>query len=107
MNESSNGNVVALPYVTPASAPTPDVPLPTKLSKEDRLEIENLFLKVENLKLQQLQLQRDITTSVEMRQKLQGEMSLLQLALSKKYGVDLQYCDIGLDGSIVPKVRPQ
>lgn len=105
MNDSSNGNVVNLPFVTPA--PPPGVPLETKLSKEDRLEIENLYLKVENLKLQQLQLQRDITTSVEMRLKLQGEMSLLQLALSKKYGVDLQHCDVGADGSITPKARHQ
>jgi len=103
MNEQSNGNVGSLP-----SSPAPaGVPLATKLSRDDRLEIENLYLKVENLKLQQLQLQRDIVTSVELRQKLQGEMSSLQISLSKKYSVDLQNCDISHDGSITPKASPQ
>lgn len=81
----------------------PQVPAgPKKLEDNDRLKIENLFLKVENYRLQGERLQQDIVTCVQMRQKAQAEMHALQQELSAKYGCDFMKAKILPDGTIVP-----
>ena len=71
-----------------------------KLTTEERFHIENLFLKVQNLMLQQQQMQSDLQKSVQMRQGYQDEMSALKKQLSEKYGVDMTKVKIHPDGTI-------
>ena len=82
--------------------PVPAVEAPKRLEDVDRLKIENLYLKVENYRLQGERLQQDIVTCVQMRQKAQQEMQALQQELSKKYDCDFMKAKILPDGTIVP-----
>ncbi len=83
----------------------PGVPLEKKLEASDRLLLENFYLKIQNLVLQQERLGEDLKKSVQLRQRLQQEMVQVQVELTKRYGVDLQHCDIGDDGTITPKAE--
>jgi hypothetical protein len=74
---------------------------PIQLTLEERQQIEILYLKVENLALQQKQLQADIIASVRMRQDFQNQMSVLTAQLSQKYGVDIAKAKINpVDGTV-------
>lgn len=76
-------------------------PKKKKLTNEERLEIENIFLKVQNLVLQTKQLQQDVQTSVQMRLTEQQKMKELQERLGKKYGIaDMTKVKIHPDGTI-------
>lgn len=77
--------------------------VPKKLTAEERLMIENLFLKVENMRLQTERLQADAIQAVTMRQQYQNEMAALQRALAEKYGVDMTKVKILPDGTILPQ----
>ncbi len=86
-----------IPAVSLVSEPTPA----PRLSAEERLKIENLHLKVQNLLLQQQQMQADIQKSVEMRLGFQQEMADLQKELGDRYGVDMTKVRILPDGTIL------
>lgn len=78
-------------------------PVPPRLSREERLELENITLKVENTRLQQERLKLDFERATTMLLGLQKESFELLDRLNKKYGVDLTKSNIQSDGSIVPK----
>jgi hypothetical protein len=75
---------------------------PKKLTNEERLEIENVYLQVENLRLQGERMQADLVRSVQMRQALQARMLELQTMLGVKYKVDMTKVQINPDGTILP-----
>jgi hypothetical protein len=78
-------------------------PMPPRLTREERLELENITLKVENIRLQQERLKLDFDRSKAMLLGLQKESFEMNDRLNKKYGVDLAASDIQSDGTIVPK----
>lgn len=87
----------------PAAVDSPPPPVvPPRLTREERLELENLALKVENIRLQQERLRQDFVTSTRMLRELQKEAQDYQFGLGKKYGVDLAHSTIQSDGSIIP-----
>ena len=75
---------------------------PKKLTNEERLEIENIYLQVENLRMQGERMQADLVRSVQMRQALQARMLEMQTALGVKYQVDMTKVQINPDGTILP-----
>jgi ABC-type phosphate transport system auxiliary subunit len=77
--------------------------VPKKLTAEERLQIENIYLKVENMRLQTERLQSDVVQAVQLRQQYQGEMAALQTRLAEKYGVDMTKVKILPDGTILPQ----
>ena len=91
----------AVPEAVPIPAPTG----PKKLTVEERLEIENIYLKVENLVLQSERLRADIQKSVEMRTEQQNKMRELQARLSTKYGCDMTKVKILPDGTILESAQ--
>lgn len=95
-----NGNAVPQ-LVTEAPAPED---IPKKLTPEERLQVENLYLKVENLVLQQQRMQEDVQRSVKMRLEFQQQMTDLQNQLAEKYGCDMSKVKILPDGTIVQPV---
>jgi len=84
------------------SAPPP----PRKITLEDRQSVELLYVKIENLKLQQRILQGDLVKSSEMIQGLQKELMSKSEEFQKKYGVVLGRDQIAADGTIVPVNPP-
>lgn len=82
-----------------ASEPAPVAP--SKLTREEYLEIESLSLKVQNVALQHEKLQADVIKAVQMRQDLQKELATMLKRFSEKYGVDLTKVQILPDGTIV------
>lgn len=89
--------------VNHAAEPTGLPPVPPRLTVEERLSLENLALKAENLRLQQERLKQDFLTATKMLGALQKEVHEYQMGLDSKYGVKLAECTIQSDGSIVPK----
>jgi hypothetical protein len=81
-------------------------PAKKKLSREDRLEIEVLAVKIQNMALQQQQMQRDIVESVRQRQAFQTELVAMQAKLGEKYGVDMTTVKIEPDGTLIEKTTP-
>ena len=73
-----------------------------KLTVEERLEIENVYLQIQNLHLQGQQMQADLIRSVQMRQELQKKMTDMQAKLGAKYDVDMTKVQIAADGTILP-----
>lgn len=71
-----------------------------KLTEDERLRIENYYLKVENIRLQQARMQDDLVKSVDLMKRLQHEVRALEQSLNDKYGVDLSKCKIAPDGTI-------
>ena len=83
-------------YEPPAATPNP------KLTREEQLTLENLYLKVENLKLQRERLAQDYAKSGSLLQELQREAEACVVDLKKKYGVDLETSVIRPDGTLGP-----
>lgn len=75
---------------------------PLRLSPEERLTLENYYLKAENLRLQQERLRQDFLTSSKMLQDLQRESTEFQTRLNKTYGVDVASFTVQPDGTLVP-----
>lgn len=94
-----NGAVHPEPALVTSATP----PVEKKLSREDRLEIEVLAVKIHNMVLQQQQMQRDVIESVRQRQAFQTELEAMQAKLSEKYGVDMRTVEIRPDGTLVEK----
>lgn len=84
------------PALITAAAPV----LPKKLTLEERLEIENCFLKVQNIAMQTEKMYADIQRAVTMRQEEQNRMLALQARLGEKYQVDMSKAKIAPDGTI-------
>lgn len=88
---ASNGEVVDMV----------DPDLPRKISEEDRLAVENLYLRIENLALQQKLLQADLTKSGEMIKEAQQKLVAKSQEFQKKYGIKLGRDKISTDGTIL------
>jgi hypothetical protein len=86
--------------VEPAAPP----PLPPRLTQEEKLTLENLLLKVENIRLQQERLKQDFATSTKMLLGLKKEAQEYEEVLSQKYGVKMSDCTLEPDGALVPKI---
>lgn len=71
-----------------------------KLTTEERLEISNVYLQIQNLHLQAERMQADLIRAVQLRQELQAKMALMQDALGAKYSVDMTKVQIAPDGTI-------
>jgi hypothetical protein len=82
-------------------APSTPPPEP-RLTREEQLTLENLYLKVENLKLQRERIIADYAKSGQMLQQLQREAEAYAVELKKKYGDDLPGAVIRPDGTVGP-----
>jgi hypothetical protein len=86
---------------TTAQQPPPPKKYPDKMSKEDRLEVENIALQMRVL---QGQVQNcDLTKNglVTQMKDLQLQMEKLSNALSVKYGIDIRRNTVAADGTII------
>lgn len=74
------------------------------LSKEDKLMIENLQLKVMNISLQEQSLIQHLGQLRSERDSVQQQLLAHRDEMSKKYGIDFTKFDVHpCDGRIVPK----
>jgi hypothetical protein len=80
----------------------PDKEEEPRLTMEEKLTLENLALKAENLRLQQERIKQDFVSATRMLLELRKEAEDYQSSLNRKYGVTLAKCKIQPDGSIVP-----
>lgn len=94
-------------HAEPALVAEATAPIEKKITNEERLEIEVLIMKVQNMVLQQQAMQRDIIESVKQRQAYQGELEQIQKKLSAKYNIDMAKVEIRPDGTIVEKTPTQ
>jgi hypothetical protein len=87
-----------------APAPPAAPPPPTKLAEEDRLAVENIYLKLQNLKLNidMLDMQKK-DAGMQMLQ-LQDAMRKKQAELSVKYGMPIESTTVMPDGTLKPRV---
>lgn len=95
MSDTVTNGVVA------SEAHAPDAPTVKKLTAEERYEIENCFLKVQNLALQTQKLHDDVQKAVQMRMEEQNRMVGIQARLGAKYNVDMTTVKIAPDGTII------
>lgn len=87
----------------PVPEPTPPPVLaPTKISKEDILDLENMQLKMENVQLQLQIMQGDLQKAMGEREKLVVRMKAKRDAMLVKYGVDVAQVAIADDGTVTP-----
>ncbi len=84
-----------------APAPPPQVAAVKKLTPEERLQIENCYLKVQNLHLQTEKLREDVIKAASMRMEEQRRMEALKSMLGAKYQVDMDKVQIHPDGTII------
>lgn len=82
------------------AAAAPTMP-PAKLTDTERLEIENIFLKIQNAQLQVQNIDNAKVALVEQMRELQKEMDEKRKALSAKYGVDITRATVKPDGTII------
>lgn len=73
---------------------------PKKLSREELLGIENIYLKMQNMQLQVQNLDAAKANIVEQMRELQKEMEAEKQKLSVKYGVDIGRHTVAPDGTI-------
>ncbi len=77
-----------------------------KMSREDMLRVENIYLKIENGKVQEELLRRSFAESMQKlmgdRKRLQEEMTTLKEEFTVKYEINLGVDQIRADGTIVP-----
>jgi|HigsolmetaAR201D_1030396.scaffolds.fasta_scaffold28937_3 hypothetical protein len=85
-------------HAIPQGPPPP--PKPTKVSKEDRLEVENLQLKLQNVQLQLQIMQADLAKALHTRDEYVKKFKEMREYFHKKYGVDLISITIDEDGNI-------
>jgi hypothetical protein len=74
-----------------------------QLTEAERLSIENVYLRMQNMQLQVQNLDNTKAAIIEQMRALQAEMEQKKTALSEKYGVDIGRTTVKADGSIVPK----
>ena len=75
---------------------------PLKLTKEEQLTLENYFLKVQNIRLQQQHMRQDFEASFKLLQELRGKLAAFEKEMQMKYGVDLAKATVTPDGTIIP-----
>jgi hypothetical protein len=85
----------------PLPAPSPEL----KLSKEDMLELEVSFLKIQNFKMQGEKLVADAKKCNELILEEHERLKAKRAGFSAKYGVDISKCHIEADGTIKPGVK--
>lgn len=102
---------------TPPASPDPEThkvvelapPVTTggqKLTEAERLGIENIYLRMQNLQLQVQSFDNMKAQAVMQMQQLQKDMEELRTALSQKYGVNITQTTVTPDGTIVaPKTN--
>jgi len=74
---------------------------PRKISEEDRLSVENLYLRVENLALQRKVLQQDLAKADGMIKEVQQKLVDKSKEFAQKYGIVLGRDQIAPDGTIL------
>lgn len=79
---------------------------PKKVSQEDQQTIEILYLKIENLKLQERLLQADIIKAGSQKTQLQQELMMKAEEFRQKYGIVLGHDKIAPDGTIISVPSP-
>ena len=81
-------------------------PPPKKVSREDMLRVENIYLKIEHGKMQEQVMKQEFTEGMRRlmvdRKKYQEEILALSTEYSEKYGIKLGEAQILPDGTIVP-----
>lgn len=87
---------------TAASATATAEVKPLAITIEERLRLENFYLKAENLRLQNERLREDFAKSTKMLQDLQKETKAFTQGLNQKYGIDVTGFTIQPDGTLVP-----
>lgn len=65
-----------------------------KLSEFDAMKLENIFLKIQNVKMQRDRLAQDTLNADKMILELQKELVTLRDMLSQKYGIDFGHATI-------------
>lgn len=76
-------------------------PKPTVLTKEDRLELENLQLKASNIQLQLTVMQADIQKAIAERDVVVKAMADKRQEVLEKYGVDIATVRVGPKGEFI------
>jgi hypothetical protein len=93
---------VPTPAEGASAQPAQVVPaLPTRLTEEDRLRMENKFLRVQNIQLQMQQLDNARQQATEKFTQESTELRTLQVELSAKYGIPVGPNTVRPDGTIV------
>jgi len=87
-------------------SPQVGVPMERKMERADLLEIENLYLKAENVRMQIEKQQAEMIKSGQVLNGVKTELMAKQAELSKKYGVNLSAVYIAPDGTITPQAPP-
>lgn len=72
-----------------------------KITEEDRLTVENLYLRIENLALQKKLLQADLTRADELIREAQQKLVAKSADLQERYGFVLGRDQVGSDGTII------
>ena len=102
MTEKSVSAVVDDLIANPLNNKKAEVPAqPPRLTTEERLTIENLFLKLQNAQHQVQQLDQNKAALIDQMRQLQTEMEAQRAALSEKYGIDISRTTVKADGTIV------
>lgn len=116
MSESNGFVQAASPYVDDTTTKTEVlspaiVPEGEKISEEDRLFVENIYLKIQNaaqtmqlLDVEKAKLDDKKNQYIDLIRRLQKEMDVKRTALSEKYGMAISRDTVGADGTIK---RPQ
>jgi len=77
---------------------------PVFISKEDRLEAENLHLRAIMLAQKETMIQMQVLSIQKQRLEAQAALLKLQEQLAKKYGVDLNTHEVrSEDGAVIPR----
>jgi hypothetical protein len=77
---------------------------PIFLTKEERLEAENMQLRLMNLAMQEQQLLQNISQLRKDREDMQRQMIAHRDKIGKKYNIDFSKCEVRAgDGAIVPR----
>jgi hypothetical protein len=74
---------------------------PRKISEEDRLTVENLYLRIENLALQKKAMQHDLARADEMIRDAQQKLLSKSKEVQDKYGFVLGRDQVAPDGTIL------
>lgn len=81
-------------------------PKPQKVSREDRLEVENLSMKIQNVQLQLQIMQSDLQKALMTRNDLVEQMKKKRDEYMQKYGIDIATVAIADDGTVTPLQNP-
>ncbi len=81
-------------------AATDAPPEQKKLTREELLSVENLYLKLQNMQLQVQNIDHAKAALIEQMREIQKEMDDVRAGLSQKYGVDIGRHTVAPDGTI-------